>query len=790
MSFHSTLRPWFGARPEKKRPARRTAPLERRNWQARIEVLEDRAMLTAAVAATYSVTNDWGSGFQAQIQLANQQSTSVQNWQLAFDMARNITSIWDASIVSHTGNHYVIDGDSWDNSIGGGASLAFGFVASGSGTGSTPTNYAINGTALGGQPVVLPGLSIADASGTEAASGMTNFGFVVTLSAASATAVTVGYSTADGTALAGTDYQSTSGSLTFAPGQTSQTISVPVIGGVVGTTSKTFSLSLSNPSGATVTRTQATGTIVDNISPPPVIPTAGFQYQVTSNWGTGLSGQITATNSSQQTIGNWQLQFTYAANITSIWDATIISHTGNQYVVQNAGWNASIAPGGTISFGFNAATGNAAIVPTGYVLGNVSGGSTGGGTTSTAPTPANDSVIVNPNQATTINVLANDTDAAGYALSVIAITQPTKGTAVLNSDGTVTYTPGSGYIGADAFSYTVSDGHGGTASALVSLTVGTPAATAAWPAQFYAPYVDVTLYPTYNLVTTTQTQGIKYYTLAFITADSNNQPAWGGYTSYEVNGGALDMALRQQVASVRTLGGDVMASFGGAAGQELAQVITSVPQLTAAYQTVVTDYNLTHLDFDIEGAAEADDASIDRRSQALASLEQTATAAGHPLQVWYTLPALPTGLTADGLYVLQSALKYGVQLAGVNIMTMDYGESAAPNPQGQMGQYAIQAADSLFAQLGTLYGTTKTSAQLWGMVGITPMIGLNDDTNEVFDEAAAQQLTTFAQQHGMGRISMWSLNRDTQGTAKSYVDDQSSSITQNAFDFSNIFEKI
>ena len=86
--------------------------------------------------------------------------------------------------------------------------------------------------------------------------------------------------------------------------------------------------------------------------------------------------------------------------------------------------------------------------------------------------------------------------------------------------------------------------------------------------------------------------------------------------------------------------------------------------------------------------------------------------------------------------------------------------------------------------------TAKTSAQLWQMIGVTPMIGVNDDTNEVFDKAAAQQLTTFAQQHGMARISMWSLNRDTAGTAKSYVDDTSSSITQSAFDFSKIFETI
>jgi Cellulose binding domain/Bacterial Ig domain/Calx-beta domain/Glycosyl hydrolases family 18 len=791
MSFHSALHRWLAARQKKQRLAHRAPGILRHNWQARLETLEDRRLLTAAVATTYSVTNDWGSGFQAQIDLANQQASAVQNWQLSFDMARNITSIWNATIVSHTGNHYVIAGASWDSSIAGNSSLDFGFVAAGSGAGSSPANIVLNGVPAGSQPVTLPGLAIADVSATEPASGKANENFVVTLSAASSSPVTVGYSTTNGTAVSGTDYQSTTGTLTFTPGQTSQTISVPVLGGVVGSSSKTFSVNLSNPSGATLTRAAATGTIVDDISPPPPPPASGnFQYQVSSDWGSGFSAQITATNSSQQTISNWQMSFTFAANITSIWDATIVSHTGNQYVVKNAGWNASIAPGATISFGFNASPGGTGTVPSGYTLGNVPTGSTGGGTGSQAPTPAGDSVLVNPNQATIVNVLANDTDPAGFALSVTAITQPKDGNAVLNKDGTVTYTPKTGYTGSDSFSYTVSDGHGGTASALVSLTVGTPAATATWPTQFFAPYVDVTLYPTYNLVSTTQAQGITYYTLAFVTADSNNQPAWGGYTQYEINGGAFDMALRQQVASVRSLGGDVMASFGGAAGQELAQTITSVTQLTAAYQTVVTDYNLTHLDFDIEGAAEADHASIDRRSQALAALEQTASAAGHPLQIWYTLPVLPTGLTADGLYVLQSAQKYGVQLAGVNVMTMDYGESAAPNPQGNMGTFAIEAADSVFSQLQTLYGTAKTSTQLWQMIGITPMIGVNDDTNEVFDEAAARQLTAFAQQQGMGRISMWSLNRDTQGTAKNSVDDESSSITQGAFDFSKIFEGI
>jgi hypothetical protein len=762
-----------------------------------LEALEDRNLLTANVSAAFTVTQDWGSGFQGQFAISNQQAVSVPAWQLEFDFSKNITSVWDATIVSHTGNHYVVKGASYDSTLAAQSQLTFGFLAAGSSSGVTPSNYELNGVPLGSQGAALPSLSIGNVSMSEGNSGQSNMTFNVALSAASTSQVTVNYATSNGTAQAGSDYLSTSGTLTFAPGQTIKQIQVPILGDTTVESDETFTVTLSGAAGAIISQPTGTGTIVnDDVAP----SNGNYKFQVTSDWGSGFTGQVTMTNSASQPITNWQLQFNFSGQITSIWDASIVSHVGNQYVVQNAGWNSTIAAGGQASFGFNGSPGNVTTSPTNYLLtsgsggnsGGGSGGGTGGGSTNVdhAPTPANDVVLVNPGQATVINVLANDSDPDGDALSVASFTQPKQGAVVQNKDGTLTYTPAAGFTGSDSFSYTVSDGRGMTARAVVSLTVGTPAATGAWPAQFFAPYVDVTLYPTYNLTTAVQSAGTKYFTLAFITSDSNNQPAWGGYNEYEVNGGTFDMALRQQVAQVRAAGGDVMASFGGEAGQELAQTITNVSQLTAAYQTVITDYNLSHIDFDIEGAAVADHASIDRRSQALAALQQAATAAGHPLSIWFTLPALPTGLTADGLYVLQSALHYGVQIGGVNVMAMDYGDSAAPQPAGQMGTYAIDAANSLFSQLQTLYGSAKTSAQLWSMVGVTPMIGVNDASDEIFDEAAATQLTAFAEQHGMGRISMWSLNRDVAGTAKNYADSTSSSINQKAYDFSRIFGAI
>jgi hypothetical protein len=389
----------------------------------------------------------------------------------------------------------------------------------------------------------------------------------------------------------------------------------------------------------------------------------------------------------------------------------------------------------------------------------------------------------------TVSVLANDSDPDGDALSVTAVTQGSHGTVVRNANGTATYTPAAGFQGGDAFTYTIADGKGGAATASVSVTVVAPQPSAPWPAHVYAPYVDMTLYPMFDLVDAAQTQGVKYFNLAFIVADAQKLPTWGGYSVYGL-GSEFDNQVRAQLSALRALGGDVVVSFGGAAGQELAQVITSPAALQSAYQSVIDAYHLTRIDFDIEGAASADRASIDRRSQAIAGLQQAAAAAGKSLQVWFTLPVLPTGLTADGLYVLQSAQRFGVQIGGVNIMAMDYGDWAAPAPQGKMGDYTIQAANSLFGQLRGLYGATRSDAQLWQMVGVTPMIGVNDVTTEVFDQQEARELLAFAQQKGLGMISMWSLNRDRQNPAGrlSYPEATSSSILQSPFEFSRLFE--
>ena len=103
------------------------------------------------------------------------------------------------------------------------------------------------------------GLSIADAQATEGTDA--SLTFTVMLSPAATETVTVDYATADGTATAGDDYTATSGTLTFAPGETTKTIAVPVVVDDVEDDGETLTLTLSNAVGAELTDAEATGTI-------------------------------------------------------------------------------------------------------------------------------------------------------------------------------------------------------------------------------------------------------------------------------------------------------------------------------------------------------------------------------------------------------------------------------------------------------------------------------------------------------------------------------------------------
>ena len=286
-----------------------------------------------------------------------------------------------------------------------------------------------------------------------------------------------------------------------------------------------------------------------------------------------------------------------------------------------------------------------------------------------------------------------------------------------------------------------------------------------WKEQFFAPYVDMGQYPVPDLDGLARQYGVGLLTLGFMQATPTGKLGWAGYdvlTPGSTNEQAL--AIQGEINALRAAGGDVMVSLGGAAGQSLAQAYAQrglgSQSLATAYGDMVDTLKLKKLDFDIEGAAVAETQTIKLQMDAIALVQKTRPDLG----VWLTLPVLPQGLTQDGLNVVKAALVAGVKIDGVNVMAMDYGDSAAPPKLKSMGEYAIDAANATFAQMTSLFAGHGQSFG-WNQLGVTPMLGVNDIKTEVFTLADADRLEVFARAKGLGMLSMWSLNRDNPGTA-------------------------
>jgi len=291
----------------------------------------------------------------------------------------------------------------------------------------------------------------------------------------------------------------------------------------------------------------------------------------------------------------------------------------------------------------------------------------------------------------------------------------------------------------------------------------------AQPARTFAPYVDMSKMAD-RLDWIQAHSGVTTFTLAFVVSGEGCAPMWLGVAPV-----ATETLVSHAIQQVRARGTDVIVAFGGYDGLELAQTCTDVRSLQSAYQVVVDKYKLKVLDLDIEHTAIEDPISIDRRSQALAAL----SAANPGLQINYTLPATPAGLTDLSVNVLKSAIKFGTQITVVNLMTMDYGK---PVTMGAMGPNATSAAGGAMAQLKSL--------GLNARIGITPMIGVQDSEGETFtlDDAQVVMNYALANSDRISLLSFWSIGRDN-GSCFGKVSPSCSGITQKDWGFTRIFQK-
>ncbi|KAA6220538.1 chitinase [Streptomyces filamentosus] len=132
--------------------------------------LASPAEAATSVTATYTKTQDWGSGFGANWTIKNTGTTSISSWNLEWDYpsGTRVTSAWDAT-VTNSGDHWTAKNVSWNGTLAPGASVSFGYNGSGSGA---PSGCKINGASCDGTQ--QPGDNPPSAPGTPAASDVTD----------------------------------------------------------------------------------------------------------------------------------------------------------------------------------------------------------------------------------------------------------------------------------------------------------------------------------------------------------------------------------------------------------------------------------------------------------------------------------------------------------------------------------------------------------------------------------------------------------------------------------------
>lgn len=307
---------------------------------------------------------------------------------------------------------------------------------------------------------------------------------------------------------------------------------------------------------------------------------------------------------------------------------------------------------------------------------------------------------------------------------------------------------------------------------------------------WFGPYVDVTATPTYNFEQS-DPNFQKNVILSFVVSSEKDpcDPSWG--KTFSINQAANQLDLDRRIARLRQNKINLAISFGGLLNDELALKCTNQTNLENAYKKIIDHYQIDTIDLDLEQKGLTDSDAMQRRAKALYNIQTSMRANNKNLAIWLTLPVAPTGLTNDGTNAVSTMLENKVDISGVNVMTFDYGQSQAKNQS--LYDASISALNETHRQVGIIYAKQNiflSSQTIWSKIGVTPMIGQTDDKGQILSLEMAKKINQFVLDNKVGRVSMWSANRDLK-CGENYVDvenvsDSCSGVNQSKGEFAKL----
>jgi chitinase len=306
----------------------------------------------------------------------------------------------------------------------------------------------------------------------------------------------------------------------------------------------------------------------------------------------------------------------------------------------------------------------------------------------------------------------------------------------------------------------------GTALALATGPGVASADTAALSSNWYAsaPYLMPQSNNPPDPVAVMDATGQKAFQLAFILAPNGGgcSPTWDGTSAV-----SADTAVADVVGRIRDAGGDVSVSVGGYGGTKLGQTCPDVASTAAAYQEVVDKYDLHAIDFDLEEPEYENDAAINNELGAAQVLQRS----NPGLFVSVTMPGTEAGTGWFGTQLLDKAKNLGFTPDNFSIMPFDGGFSGAAAQTSALEAFHTLLMDHLGWDSATAYAHEGFS----GMNG-------KSDAGEYFYQSDFQTVLDYATEHGLGRFTFWSVNRD-RACGSSTDNGICSNVDQNDWDF-------